>query len=966
MHSRTRVLLSSIGLALGLVMAIALAYGCSGPPLAVFQASVSSGSAPVTVSLTNQSKNADKYDWDFGDGEKQATSTLTETVSHQYKKAGTFTVTMTASKKGNPPQTNSTTATVTVSPGPLATITIAPTQATLAPQGKQAFSAEARDEFGNVITDQKFSFKADDKAGQIDASGAFAAGKKAGSYGNAVTVEAVQGSTTKSATANITVTPGPLDYVVLNSTKATLNIGKTQDFSVSTFDAFDNPVTGARVAWSADKTAGTVDNGKLTAGTQAGSFDRAATVTATQGSATATATASLTVKPDPLDSVVTSDVQVQAGGTQQLKAAAKDKYGNPLSDVQFAWTVKNDDAGSVTASGSLTGGMVVGPFSNVLEMKATQGDIVKTVNNSVTVIPGPLAQVVVGPGQIDLGMGMSQQFVAVGADQYGNRISGLSFTWSVESGGGTIDSKGLFTASGTQGTYNKTIKALAKQGDISQSGTANVTVIPDRIAFFSTRENKSGDLYVMNSDGSNVVRISEGLTGTTFIASWSPDGRRLALDGSDPTIDVSSIVISDDKGDWGFPISGNQDASYPAWSPDGKRIAYTGVIDGHVEIFVMDADGGNATRLTNNTSVDYLPAWSPDGKKLAFSTFRDGNYQIYTMNVDGSGQTRLVGSSTRDIKPSWSPDGTKIVFQRQTTSTSQWTIWVVNADGTGLTQLTALTYSSNSPSWSADGKLIIFHSFKDSSTYPGVYSMAPDGTNIKRISSPTVADYGPTWAPRKQGVDVNEASIIITNSKATKPLTVQQVATQARKAVVRIEVTLAAGTATGSGFIIDPSGLIMTANHMVTDAKTISVTLDDGTKHTATVKGRDLVHDIALIQITATGLPYLALGDLSQSSLGQQVVVLGFPLGSKDLSVTSGLVSAMRNDPSRNITWVQTDSAINPGNSGGPLLNLQGQVVGVVTQKIAGFGVEGIGYAVSANTIDIYLSRLKDGQTIYK
>jgi len=87
--------------------------------------------------------------------------------------------------------------------------------------------------------------------------------------------------------------------------------------------------------------------------------------------------------------------------------------------------------------------------------------------------------------------------------------------------------------------------------------------------------------------------------------------------------------------------------------------------------------------------------------------------------------------------------------------------------------------------------------------------------------------------------------------------------------------------------------------------------------------------------------------------------VLGYPLGNENVSVTSGLVSTIEYDDGRNITWVQTDSAINPGNSGGPLLDMQGRVIGIVTAKMVGVSVEGIGYAISANTINLYLPDLK-------
>jgi serine protease Do len=85
---------------------------------------------------------------------------------------------------------------------------------------------------------------------------------------------------------------------------------------------------------------------------------------------------------------------------------------------------------------------------------------------------------------------------------------------------------------------------------------------------------------------------------------------------------------------------------------------------------------------------------------------------------------------------------------------------------------------------------------------------------------------------------------------------------------------------------------------------------------------------------------------------------MGYPLGNKSVSITSGLVSSIEFDEGRNTTWIQTDSAINPGNSGGPLIDTHGRVIGVITAKMFGIGVEGIGYAISANTVNLYLDNL--------
>src|SRR5687768_12703256 len=92
--------------------------------------------------------------------------------------------------------------------------------------------------------------------------------------------------------------------------------------------------------------------------------------------------------------------------------------------------------------------------------------------------------------------------------------------------------------------------------------------------------------------------------------------------------------------------------------PGGNgKIAFVSTRDGNGEIYVMDADGSEQTRLTSNAAFDFFPAWSPDGSKIAFTSDRDGNYDVYVMNADGSEQTRLTSNAARDIEPAWSPDG---------------------------------------------------------------------------------------------------------------------------------------------------------------------------------------------------------------------------------------------------------------------------------------------------------------------
>lgn len=164
----------------------------------------------------------------------------------------------------------------------------------------------------------------------------------------------------------------------------------------------------------------------------------------------------------------------------------------------------------------------------------------------------------------------------------------------------------------------------------------------------------------------------------------------------------------------------------------------------------------------------------------------------------------------------------------------------------------------------------------------------------------------------------------------------------------------------GSGFIIDSQGYIVTNNHVVEDADKIRVILKDEKEFDAKVVGRDANTDIALIKIKPVGekLPSVKLGDSDAIKVGQWVVAIGNPFG-LDHTVTAGIVSAkgrvIGSGPYDD--FIQTDASINPGNSGGPLLNMQGEVIGINTAIIA--SGQGIGFAIPINLARPIIEQLK-------
>jgi S1-C subfamily serine protease len=158
----------------------------------------------------------------------------------------------------------------------------------------------------------------------------------------------------------------------------------------------------------------------------------------------------------------------------------------------------------------------------------------------------------------------------------------------------------------------------------------------------------------------------------------------------------------------------------------------------------------------------------------------------------------------------------------------------------------------------------------------------------------------------------------------------------------------------GSGFVIDKAGHILTNDHVIADAQTIEVTLNNRKKYKATIVGTDRSHDLAVLQIKASDLQPLVLGDSANLQVGQKVYAIGNPFGLAG-TLTQGIVSSIRGVQEPNGPFIeeaiQTDAAINPGNSGGPLLNWHGEVIGINTIIASSVGQSaGIGFAIPINT----------------
>lgn len=164
----------------------------------------------------------------------------------------------------------------------------------------------------------------------------------------------------------------------------------------------------------------------------------------------------------------------------------------------------------------------------------------------------------------------------------------------------------------------------------------------------------------------------------------------------------------------------------------------------------------------------------------------------------------------------------------------------------------------------------------------------------------------------------------------------------------------------GSGIIFREDGYIVTNYHVIENATSVTVTLNDGTEYDARIVGSDSSSDLAVLKVEASGLPTAEFGDSDELQIGELVVAIGNPLGYEN-TVTDGIVSGLNRQLTNytdTMTLIQTNAAINSGNSGGALVNSKGEVVGINSAKLVASNAEGMGFALSINEVKPILEEL--------
>jgi TolB protein len=272
-----------------------------------------------------------------------------------------------------------------------------------------------------------------------------------------------------------------------------------------------------------------------------------------------------------------------------------------------------------------------------------------------------------------------------------------------------------------------------------------------KLTFSSDRDNERmkgpiGDreikeVYIGDYDGANQRRVT-ATKSLNITPVWAPDGRAIAYTSyrrGYQDIFVSFIF----EGRLETPAGGspNKQNYLPVYSPDGSRIAFTSNRDGNPEIYVMNRDGSNVRRLTNNPMIDVTPTWSPTGTQIAWVSDRTGSPQIYIMSADGTGQRKITSGGYCD-RPTWSPEPfNEIAYASR--SGGGFDIMVYSFATGNATRITDGLGSNESPAFSPNGRHIAFTSTRNGKQQ--IFTIARDGNDLRQITREGNNGY-PNWS----------------------------------------------------------------------------------------------------------------------------------------------------------------------------------------------------------------------------
>ena len=330
-------------------------------------------------------------------------------------------------------------------------------------------------------------------------------------------------------------------------------------------------------------------------------------------------------------------------------------------------------------------------------------------------------------------VGSLHQLTATPRSLDGTELNGRVITWtSSDPAIATVNESGNLSALAVGTT---TITATCEEK------TAQMTVaVRDVDLIYEGFPNGVSEMLVLSLSGGSPERVlPEGMIVTGPVP--SPDGAKIAFVATTTAKTDPDIYVVNRDGSGLVRLTDSPEADdNPAWSPDGSKIAFRSFRDGRLgDIWVMSANGSSPVNLTPDplpaVTDERRPAWSPDGTYIAFASNRGGTLDIWTMRSDGSDLLQVTKDPDYDTEPTWSPTGTQIAFRRSNDDISD--LMVVGARGNRLTRLSAPGHELM-PSWSPNGRIIAYSQFSPSGRNPQIYTVRPDGSErMLRTTNPT-------------------------------------------------------------------------------------------------------------------------------------------------------------------------------------------------------------------------------------
>ncbi len=274
--------------------------------------------------------------------------------------------------------------------------------------------------------------------------------------------------------------------------------------------------------------------------------------------------------------------------------------------------------------------------------------------------------------------------------------------------------------------------------NVSHSVTAIFTSVCGRIAFVSTRSGPNGDIFTMGPLGQNVVNVTKSPAADSDPA-WSPDCSKIAFTRG-PSGHADVFVMNSDGTAVHRLTSGPNDTQ-PAWAPGGLRLVFTGTAGANVDLYVIGVDGKHRHRITTGPAQDFRPSWSPNGRTIVFVSTRAGGDQIFSMPAGGGRAVQLTHSRAQNLQPAWSPSGGRIAFTGLLNGNKE--IYVMGSLGGNQVRITSSAGIDAHPSFAPGGLRIVFYSNRTGNDE--IFAMNPNGSREVDLSRSPADDTSPVW-----------------------------------------------------------------------------------------------------------------------------------------------------------------------------------------------------------------------------